>query len=233
MAEIEIPHVPYFEWVPCSRPLNSNLPINSILRPVLAICLTALRLVKIRAKNYLFTLVVLHVLGALCAGESERTAATVEASGKMNIPIEVGANAPRITVTTDSGAFLDLGAVYDAGVVLVYFYPKADTPGCTKQACNLRDSYVMLRESGISILGVSMDEVSAQKAFKEKYGLPFVLLADTTGSLVDAFGVSHRGKFAKRQAFLIADGVVVWRDLQANPTSQAEDALAALKQFRE
>lgn len=201
--------------------------------PVLAIRLTALRLVKIRTKIYLLFLVVLHVPGTLCARESKQTAAAVEASGKMNIPIEVGARAPRITVTTDLGTLLDMGAVYDAGVVLVYFYPKADTPGCTKQACNLRDAYVTLQESGISILGVSMDEASAQRAFKEKYRLPFVLIADTTASLIDAFGVPRRGKFAKRQAFLITDGVVVWRNLQANPTSQAEDALAALKQFRE
>jgi peroxiredoxin Q/BCP len=203
------------------------------LGPVLAIRLTALRLVKIRTKIYLLFLVVLHVLGTLCARESKQTAAAVEASGKMNIPIEVGARAPRITVTTDLGTLLDMGAVYDAGVVLVYFYPKADTPGCTKQACNLRDAYVTLQESGISILGVSMDEASAQRAFKEKYRLPFVLIADTTASLIDACGVPRRGKFAKRQAFLITDGVVVWRNLQANPTSQAEDALAALKQFRE
>ena len=184
-------------------------------------------------KSCLSAIVIFHGLFALCAGESEQSATTEEISSKVNTSIAVGASAPRITATTDSGFHLDLGAVYDAGVVLVYFYPKADTPGCTKQACNLRDAYVALQKSGISILGVSMDDVSAQRAFKEKYGLPFILIADTEGDLVDAFGVPHRGRFAQRQAFLIANGLVVWRDLQANPTSQAEDALAALKRFRE
>ena len=184
-------------------------------------------------KSYLLAIVILHAMVAICVGESERIATTAESSGKVNAPIEVGASAPRIAATTDSGAHLDLGEVYDAGVVLVYFYPKADTPGCTKQACNLRDAYEALEESGISVLGVSIDDVSAQRAFKEKYGLPFILIADADGDLVDAFGVPHRGRYAQRQAFLIADGLVVWRDLQANPTSQAEDALAALKRFKD
>lgn len=205
----------------------------SFLGPILAIRLTGRKLIKIKMKNYLLAIVILHAMVAICAGESEQSAITVETSGKVNAPIEVGASAPRIAATTGSGAHLDLGEVYDAGVVLVYFYPKADTPGCTKQACNLRDAYEALEESGISVLGVSIDDVSAQRAFKEKYGLPFILIADADGDLVDAFGVPHRGRYAQRQAFLIADGLVVWRDLQANPTSQAEDALAALKRFKD
>ena len=72
------------------------------------------------------------------------------------------------------------------------------------------------------------DEVSAQKAFKEKFNLPFTLVADTKAKLVDGFGVPRNGDFARRQAFLVQDGKVVWRDLQATPTTQSEDALAAL-----
>jgi len=143
-------------------------------------------------------------------------------------PLEIGADAPALKVKTDTGATLDLGETYAKGVVLVYFYPRADTPGCTKQACNLRDHYTALQDAGITVIGVSTDEVSAQKAFKEKFNLPFTLVADTKAKLVDGFGVPRNGDFARRQAFLVQDGKVVWRDLQATPTTQSEDALAAL-----
>tara|TARA_R100000027_G_scaffold61554_3_gene52974 strand:+ start:4925 stop:5401 length:477 start_codon:yes stop_codon:yes gene_type:complete len=145
-------------------------------------------------------------------------------------PLEIGASAPTITVTSSEGDSIDLAELYAKGPTLVYFYPKADTPGCTTQACNLRDSYETLTDSGIQVVGVSTDEVEAQAAFKEKYSLPFLLVADSKGELVDAFGVPKKmNSFASRQSFLIVGGDVVWRDLKATPKTQSEDALAALK----
>jgi peroxiredoxin Q/BCP len=108
---------------------------------------------------------------------------------------------------------------------LVYFYPKADTPGCTKQACSLRDSFAVLTEKKVQVFGASLDDAAAQKAFQQKYKLPFTLLADKGGKVADAFGVPHSMGFAKRQAFLFKDGKLVWRDLSASTDQQAADVL--------
>lgn len=144
--------------------------------------------------------------------------------------IDVGKEAPKVTVTLQNGETLDLEKVYKEGPVLVYFYPKADTPGCTAQACNLRDNFDTLRTAGIKVIGVSRDSVDSQARFKQKYELPFDLVADTEGKLAQAFGVGKAfGMFYDRQAYLIKDGVVVWRDLDAKPKTQSEDALQALK----
>ncbi|MFP4352597.1 MAG: peroxiredoxin [Puniceicoccaceae bacterium] len=147
-------------------------------------------------------------------------------------PLAVGAPAPDPTVTDSDGGSLDLGEVYAAGPTLVYFYPKADTPGCTTQACDLRDSFESLTEAGLQVVGVSADKVSSQAAFKEKYSLPFTLVADPGGKLIEAFGVPTRVGFASRQSFLVVDGTIAWRDLKAAPKTQAADALAALKSAR-
>ena len=143
-------------------------------------------------------------------------------------PIDLGTDAPALTVTTHEGLPLKTGEAFGSGFALVYFYPKADTPGCTAQACSLRDAYETLQESGVSIFGVSRDTVAAQKAFQDKYKLPFTLIADESGELVEAFGVPARGKFASRQAFLFKDGKLIWRDLSASTKEQAADVLAEL-----
>ncbi len=142
--------------------------------------------------------------------------------------IAVGAAAPRIQAIDQDGKTIDLGALYDKGPVLIYFYPKADTPGCTAQACNIRDHWTELQSHGITVVGVSIDSAADQLAFQKKYQLPFPLLADTDKKVVNAFGVPHTMGFAKRQAYLIKGGKVVWRDLSAKPKSQSQDVLSAL-----
>lgn len=145
-------------------------------------------------------------------------------------PLTVGAAAPALTVTTQEGKSLDLAATYAHGPTLVYFYPKADTPGCTAQACNLRDEFESIKAAGITVIGVSADSVDSQQAFAEKYHLPFTLVADANRALGKAFGVDEiMGKMFRRQSFLVVDGKVVWRDLSATPATQAADAIAALK----
>lgn len=141
--------------------------------------------------------------------------------------IEVGTAAPRVTVPDQNGAKVDLGTLYDKGPVLIYFYPKADTPGCTAQACNLRDNFDALKEKGITVVGVSMDSVDDQSKFQKKHELPFTLLADKEGKAVKAFGVPNTMGLAKRQAYLVKDGKIVWRDLAASPRTQTEAVLAA------
>ncbi|MFT3868962.1 MAG: peroxiredoxin [Nibricoccus sp.] len=146
-------------------------------------------------------------------------------------PLAVGSAAPSITATTETGASLTLGDVYKKGFTLVYFYPKADTPGCTAQGCSLRDAYEELTKLGVTVIGVSTDSVEAQKAFKEKYHFPFTLIADTDKKVMHAFGQDGL-MFASRQAFLIdKNGKVVWRDLKASTKQQAADAIDALKKL--
>jgi peroxiredoxin Q/BCP len=144
-------------------------------------------------------------------------------------PIDVGAHAPQVAAIDENGQTVQLGDLYKKGYVLVYFYPKAGTKGCTAQACSLRDAYEKLTDRGVTVVGVSTDNVTDQKKFHEEQSLPFVLIADSDHKVVDAFGVPlMRGTMATRQAFLMKDGVVVWRDLTASTAEQANDVLAAL-----
>lgn len=145
--------------------------------------------------------------------------------------LDVGDAAPTVVTTDQDGKKVDLGKKFAEGTSLVYFYPKADTPGCTKQACNIRDEFEKVTKAGITVYGVSADTEDAQKAFSEKFDLPFQLLADKKGEVIAAFGVPTRGDkgLASRHSFLIKDGKVIWRDTKANPTSQAADAIEAAK----
>lgn len=147
-------------------------------------------------------------------------------------PLADGAALPSVSQKNQDDGIVKLSEAGASGYLLVYFYPKADTPGCTKQACSLRDDYAKLADKGVRIYGVSKDSVKAQKAFKEKYKLPFDLLADEDGAVVKAFGVPGTLGFAKRQAFLFKDGTLVWRDLSASTGQQAADVLGFLTKSR-
>lgn len=149
-------------------------------------------------------------------------------AGVHGKPLEIGSPAPTLEAVDQDGKVVSLEELYREGLVLVFFYPKASTPGCTAQACSLRDEFEVLKEKGVQVVGVSMDSVEAQKKFQTNYQLPFPLLADKEGKVIQAFGVPRRGNFASRQAFLIREGKVAWRDLSASTAKQAEDVLAAL-----
>lgn len=146
-------------------------------------------------------------------------------------PLNVGDAAPQITATTEEGSQLSLGDVYKKGFTLVYFYPKANTSGCTSQGCSLRDAYEVLTKKGVTVIGVSTDSAETQKGFKESHQFPFTLLADTDKKVMRAFGQDGL-MFASRQAFLIdQNGKIVWRDLKAKTAEQANDVLAALEKL--
>jgi thioredoxin-dependent peroxiredoxin len=102
--------------------------------------------------------------------------------------IEVGTQAPAITAKDQQGNTHNL-ADYKGKKVVLYFYPKDDTPGCTKEACNLRDNYEALLAAGYQIFGVSTDDEKSHKKFADKFSLPFPLLADTDKQIVEAYGV--------------------------------------------
>jgi len=139
---------------------------------------------------------------------------------------------PTVTLPDESGNPVNLAAT-SSGWLLVYFYPRADTPGCTRQACSLRDSYAELLDHGVQVFGVSLDSVSRQKRFRDKYHLPFPLLADTDGRLAKAFGVPTSFGFSRRQAFLFRAGRLVWRDLAAATDQQAADVMEALRKYND
>lgn len=144
-------------------------------------------------------------------------------------PVNVGDPAPVAAAIDDTGAALDLAKVYSANrYTLVYFYPRADTPGCTAQGCSLRDAYAKLTEKGVRVIGVSTDKVENQAAFKEKYNLPFTLLADTEKVVLKAFGVGTTFGFSSRQAYLIEGDKVVYADHKGSTKQQADEILAFL-----
>lgn len=144
--------------------------------------------------------------------------------------IEVGAPAPMVTGTDQDGKPVVFADVYAKGITLVYFYPKADTPGCTAQACSLRDSFASLHGENLQILGVSRDTPEAQKKFQEKYQIPFSLIADKDGKVAEAFGVPGilGTGLSSRQSFLIKDGKVVWTSPKAKTGQHAAEVQAAL-----
>jgi len=141
--------------------------------------------------------------------------------------LELGSPAPQLKVLTDQGTTLDLGEALSVGTTLVFFYPKAMTPGCVKQACSLRDGWDELQSRNVSIFGVSSDTSKTQAQFRDKYTLPFTLLADTDGQIADAFSKSRWS----RQAYIFKDGILVWRDLKAATSKQATEILAALDEL--
>lgn len=143
-------------------------------------------------------------------------------------PVKVGDPAPQVSGTTETGATLPFADVYNSHkYTLVYFFPKAETPGCTAQGCSLRDANTQLLKQGVAVLGVSADTVEAQKAFKEKFHFPFTLIADPEHKVAGAFGVPRipLTSLDKRQAYLIEGGKVVWADYAAATDRQAEDVL--------
>jgi len=149
--------------------------------------------------------------------------------------VEEGAPAPDFELTSDGGDAVKLSDLRGKQVVL-YFYPKDDTPGCTTQACGIRDAYGEFERAGAVVLGVSPDNEKSHVKFKKKFELPFTLLADTDHSVAEAYGVwgekSYMGKKymgIDRSTFVIgADGNLKKVMRKVKPATHADDVLAAL-----
>jgi thioredoxin-dependent peroxiredoxin len=152
--------------------------------------------------------------------------------------IEQGQQAPDFTLPDQDGKPVSLSD-YKGQTLVLYFYPKADTPGCTTQACGLRDSITDFNDVGAAVLGVSPDPVKRVKKFHDGQGLNFTLLADEDHTVCDLYGVwgekSMYGKKywgAMRSTFVIdADGTVVHVIEKASPKTHAADVLAALEEL--
>lgn len=115
--------------------------------------------------------------------------------------------------------------------VLLYFYPKDDTPGCTKEACTIRDNYPDFQELKLQVLGVSVDSVESHDKFAEKYNLPFILLSDEKKEVVKKYGVWEENKgIASRTSFLInLEGKIAKIYKNVNPDVHAEEVLEYFK----
>jgi peroxiredoxin Q/BCP len=151
------------------------------------------------------------------------------------LPVEEGKPAPDFTLESDTGEAVTLSSLRGSPVIL-YFYPKDDTPGCTLQACDIRDAWGEFEATGATVLGVSPDSVSSHEKFREKYDLPFTLLADTDHEVAEQYGVwqekTYQGKTymgIDRSTFVIdADGNIANVMRGVNAAEHADDVLAAL-----
>lgn len=154
--------------------------------------------------------------------------------GVANEQIVVGQAAPEFELPDQQGHLHSLEDYKNQWVVL-YFYPKDETPGCTTEACEFRDNIFAFRKLGAQILGVSLDDVESHKAFAENHNLPFPLLADTDGEISSAYGVKTRMfgmTVAKRQTFIIApDGTIVKHYEKVKPEEHSAEVLADLERL--
>ena len=149
--------------------------------------------------------------------------------------INEGDQAPDFTLRSDAGTDVALSSLRGRPVVL-YFYPKDDTPGCTTQACGIRDAYGEFERAGAVVLGVSPDDEASHVKFRSKYELPFTLLADNDHAVAEQYGVwgekTYAGKTylgVNRSTFVIgADGTVKKVMHDVKPATHADDVLAAL-----
>jgi peroxiredoxin Q/BCP len=149
--------------------------------------------------------------------------------------INEGDEAPDFTLRSDAGTDVTLSSLRGSPVVL-YFYPKDDTPGCTTQACGIRDAYGEFERVGAVVLGVSPDDERSHVKFREKYKLPFNLLADTDHAVAEEYGVWGEKKYmgrtylgVSRATFVIAeDGTVKKIFPKVKPAEHADDVLAVL-----
>jgi thioredoxin-dependent peroxiredoxin len=143
--------------------------------------------------------------------------------------VEEGKPAPDFELESDTGETVKLSDLRGKPVVL-YFYPKDDTPGCTNQAWGIRDAWSEFERAGAAVYGVSTDTVASHERFKTKHSLPFPLLADPEHKLAEPYGVGREGKRSyERSTFVIdADGNVRKIMRRVSPDTHAKDVLAAL-----
>ena len=169
---------------------------------------------------------------------------TIERSLKSNVgnktvaaKLKEGDKAPDFAVTDQTGKIVRLKDLRGKKVVL-YFYPKDDTPGCTKEACSFRDSFAKFKKRGIEVFGVSLDSEKSHQKFIDKFSLPFRLLADTERKLSESFGTYGEKKFMgrtymgnNRMTFLIDEKGKIKKIFgKVKPEEHAEDVLAAFEQ---
>ncbi len=148
--------------------------------------------------------------------------------------LKVGDPAPLFQTTTHKGDSFDLAAQKNSRWTVLFFYPKADTPGCTKQACAFRDSLALIREKNAEVFGISGDTVESIAKFHQKYSLNFTLLADPNADIISSYGVKLPGiKFSKRWTFLIDPSLSIRHiETDVDPSLDAQKVAALLDELQ-
>lgn len=153
----------------------------------------------------------------------------------MTTPPQVGDQAPDFTLPNEAGEPVSLSQFRGKRVIL-YFYPKDDTPGCTSQACGFRDSYPQIEEQNAVVIGISPDSTKSHTKFKTKHNLPFILLADEEHRVAEAYGVwGEKSMMGKKYMGIIRshfvideEGRIVQAEVKVSPADSVKRALAAL-----
>ena len=148
--------------------------------------------------------------------------------------VEVGDPAPDFTLPAQSGEQVRLSDVWKRGPVVLYFYPKDETPGCTTEACTFRDSYEAFKEAGAEVVGVSSDSVTSHETFASKHRLPFILLADDGGRVRKEYGVKATFGILPGRVTYVIDGEGMVRHVFSSQTGvqrHVHEALDALSEI--
>ena len=150
----------------------------------------------------------------------------------MGENLETGSRAPDFEAETYGAEKVRLSDFYSKGTVALYFYPRDNTPGCTKEACSLRDAEEELMSLGVQVLGVSTDGVKSHENFRNKHSLNFPLLSDRSREIVDLYGVKSQRDSARRVTFLIEKGgriAHIWK--KVNTSSHAEEIAGKVREL--
>ncbi|MGB9591242.1 MAG: peroxiredoxin [Candidatus Kryptoniota bacterium] len=147
--------------------------------------------------------------------------------------LKVGDKAPYFELRGNDGKLHRLSD-FKGEYVVLYFYPKDETPGCTTEACSFRDDIMQIKKAGAQVLGVSVDDVSSHKEFTKKYGLNFILLADPEKKVVKEYGVLSKRGYAERVTFIInPDGKIAKIYPNVNPEGHSKEVLSDLHALNE
>ena len=181
----------------------------------------------VRAQLFIATLALLLFVAA-CGSNGPGTSGggAVVGGAKSEAQVAEGRAAPDFALPSDDGRTVKLSDYRGKQPVVLYFYPKDETPGCTKEACAFRDSLAEFKKAGVEVLGVSVDSVEAHRKFREKESLNFTLLSDEKKEVTQRYGVLGTLGFASRVTFIIdKDGTIrkIYRDV--SPAEHAEEVL--------
>jgi peroxiredoxin Q/BCP len=154
--------------------------------------------------------------------------------GERRGPVRVGDLAPDFTLPSQGGEPVKLHDLLERGPVVLYFYPKDETPGCTAEACGFRDAYQAFQEAGAEVVGVSSDSAASHRAFADHHGLPFLLLSDEGGALRKRYGVASTMGIIPGRVTYVIDRDRTVRHLfssQMNAQQHVREALSVVDQL--
>lgn len=159
-------------------------------------------------------------------------AVTTALAAPSNAALKAGDKVPDFSAPLSDGTTFQLKDWLAKAPLVLYFYPKNDTPGCTTEACDLRDDFGAFRDLKAAVVGISYDSIASHKKFIEKYKLPFPLIADEKKTAAKIFGVDG-GLFAHRSTFILGkDGTVLYANPDVNPRAHSKEVRAALEKLK-